>query len=105
MLNLASNNKFAYVYQDEKFRNMGRFIYRAQIGKEYFLNFADADPRPGMAANMIYRYGKDINDKDMMRFGAFYRTPETGKMSRFHFFRNLFSVFLQDEYQKTEQGL
>src|SRR4051794_14238628 len=48
MLNLASNNKFAYVYQDEKFRNMGRFIYRAQIGKEYFLNFADADPRPGM---------------------------------------------------------
>ena len=44
LLNLASNNAFDYVFQDEKIKNMGRFIYRAQIGKTYFLNFADADP-------------------------------------------------------------
>ncbi|MGI8637311.1 MAG: heparinase II/III domain-containing protein [Segetibacter sp.] len=105
MLNLASNNKFKYVYEDEKFKNMGRFIYRAQIGKEYFLNFADADPQPDMAANMIYRYGKDINDKDMMKFGAFYRKPEDGKVGRFQYFRNLFSLFMQDEYRKAEKGL
>lgn len=105
MLNLASNNKFKYVYEDEKFKNMGRFIYRAQIGKEYFLNFADADPQPTMAANMIYRYGKDINDADMMKFGAFYRKPEEGKVGRFHYFRNLFSLFMQDEYQQAQQGL
>jgi hypothetical protein len=105
MLNLATNNKFKYVYEDEKFRNMGRFIYRAQIGKDYFLNFADADPQPNMAANMIYRYGKDINDKDMMRFGAYYRKPEDGKPGRYHYFRNFFSLFMQDEYQKAAQGL
>ncbi len=105
MLNLATNNKFGYVYNDEKFKNMGRFIYRAQIGEKYFLNFADADPQPSMAANMIYRYGKDINDPDMMKFGAFYRKPEEGKVGRFHFFRNFFSVFMQNEYQKAQQGL
>jgi len=105
MLNLASNNQFAYVYNDEKFRNMGRFIYRAQIGKDYFLNFADADPQPTMAANMIYRYGKDINDADMMRFGAFYRKPEDGKLGRFHYFRNFYALFMQDEYRKAPQGL
>ncbi|MCW3109583.1 MAG: hypothetical protein JWQ09_4089 [Segetibacter sp.] len=105
MLNLASNNKFKYVYEDEKFKNMGRFIYRAQIGEKYFLNFADADPQPGMAANMIYRYGKDINDPDMMKFGAFYRKPEDGRIGKFQYFRNLFSVFMQDEYQKAPQGL
>jgi hypothetical protein len=105
MLNLASNNAFKYVYEDEKFKNMGRFIYRAQIGKEYFLNFADADPQPTMSANMIYRYGKDINDPDMMKFGAFYRQPEDGKPGRFHYFRNFFSLFMQDEYRKAEQAL
>jgi hypothetical protein len=83
---------------------MGRFIYRAQIGKDYFLNFADADPQPGMAANMIYRYGKDINDKDMMRFGAYYRKPEDGKPGRYHYFRNFFSLFMQDEYQKQHKA-
>ena len=105
MLNLASNNAFKYVYEDEKFKNMGRFIYRAQIGDKYFLNFADADPRPGMAANMIYRYGKDINDPAMMKFGAYYRKPEEGKLGTFQYFRNLFSLFMQDEYQQATQGL
>jgi hypothetical protein len=33
------------VYNDEKIKNMGRFIYRAQIGPVYFLNFTDADPQ------------------------------------------------------------
>jgi len=58
-----------------------------------------------MAANMIYRYGKDIKDADMMKFGAFYRTPEDGKLGRYHYFRNLFALFLQDEYEKAPQGL
>jgi len=105
MLNLASNNAFKYVYEDEKFKNMGRFIYRAQIGKNYFLNFADADPQPTMAANMIYRYGKDINDAEMMKFGAFYRQPEEGKLGRYHYFRNLFALFMQDEYGKAARDL
>lgn len=105
LLNLASNNAFNYVYEDEKFKNMGRFIYRAQIGKEYFLNFADADPQPTMSANMIYRYGKDIGDPDMMKFGAFYRQPEQGRLARAHYFRNLFSLFMQQEYRSAPQAL
>jgi hypothetical protein len=105
LLNVATNNAFTYVFQDEKFRNMGKFIYRAQIGEKYFLNFADADPQPGLSADMIYRYGKDIQDANMMKFGAYYRNPETGQLSKFHFFRNFFSLFLQDEYAQAEKGL
>ncbi|RYG00168.1 MAG: heparinase, partial [Chitinophagaceae bacterium] len=105
LLNLASNNAFKYIYEDEKIKNMGRFIYRAQIGEDYFLNFADADPQPAMAASMIYRFGKDISDRDMMNFGAFYRKDEDNKTGRFHYFRNFFSLFLQDEFQKAEQRL
>lgn len=105
MLNLASNNAFQYVYQDEKIKNMGRFIYRAQIGKDYFLNFADADPQPKMAASMIYRFGKDIEDQDMMNFGAYYRESEDGSISRFHFFRNFYALFIQKEYKKAPKSL
>jgi len=105
MLNLATNNAFTYVYKDEKFRNMGKFIYRAQISPVYFVNFADASPKPGMAADMIYRFGKDILDADMMRFGAYYRTPGDGSSGRSHYFRNFFALFIQQEYQSATQGL
>ena len=105
LLNTASNDAFGYVYADEKFKNMGRFIYRAQISDRYFLNFADADPQPGMAATMIYRYGKAINDPDMMRFGAYYRKPEDGTVGRFHYFRNFYSLFMQDEFRQAAPGL
>jgi len=105
MLNHVTNNAFQYLYQDEKIRNMGRFIYRAQISEKYFLDFADADPQPGMSANMIYRFGKDIQDNDMMRFGAFYRKAEDGRPGRFQFFRNLYSLFMQDEYRNAAKGL
>ncbi len=105
MLNLASSDAFRYVYEDERFRNMGRFIYRAQINEDFFLNFADADPKPGIAASMVYRYGKDINDQDMMGFGAFYRRVDGNSFTRAHFFRNFFELFMQEEFQKAPQRL
>jgi hypothetical protein len=105
MLNLATSNAFSYVYNDEKIKNMARFIYRAQISENYFLNFADADPQPGMAASMIYRFGKDIGDTSMMQFGAWYRKPASGKVSRFHFFRGLFELFMQDEFEQSAKSL
>ncbi len=105
MLNLASNNAFQYVYEDEKIRNMGRFIYRAQIGPEYFVNFADASPTPGMSADMIYRFGKDIKDTAMVKFGAYYRKPAGGNPGNYHFFRNFYSLFMQEEFQNAPQAL
>ena len=104
LLNLASNDAFQYVYDDERFRNMGKFIYRAQISEKYFLNFSDASPKMGVASAMVYRYGKDIRDHDMMEFGAYYR-PEQVRISRTHFIRNFFELFLQDELRNAAQRL
>jgi len=105
LLNLASNDAFGYVYEDERFRNMGRFIYRAQIGEEYYLNFSDAGPRVRPSAAMVYRYGKDIRDRDMMEFGAYYRRANNSRISSTHFFRNFFELFLQEEFQNTPKRL
>lgn len=105
LLNIATDNAFRYVYDDAKLKNMGIFIYHAQISEKYFLDFADADPEPSMAADVIYRFGKDIQDPDMMKFGAFYRKPEDGSLQKWHFFRNFFALFIQDEYRATAKGL
>ncbi|GAA4307689.1 heparinase II/III-family protein [Compostibacter hankyongensis] len=105
MLNLASHGAFRYVFHDPKVVNIGKYIYRAQISDTYFLNFADAPPQPGMDGELIYRFGKDIADPDMVKFGAYYRRSSDGKLGRFHFFRNFYSLFMQDEYSKAEKAL
>ena len=43
----------------------------AYIDYPYFINFADADATTGSRPEIIYRYGKDINDPLMQKFGAF----------------------------------
>ena len=104
LLNLATNSAFDYVFADEKIQNMAKYIYRVQINERYFLNFADSGPSPGMSGNLIYRFGKDINDKMMMEFGSFYvrnRTSRTGN----HYFRHLFALFNQQEIQDTPRKI
>ncbi|MBN1819156.1 MAG: heparinase II/III family protein [Prolixibacteraceae bacterium] len=105
LLNLATNNSFSYIFSDLKIKNMAQFIYKAQISEKYFLNFADADPQPEMDAEMIYRFGKAIDDTDMKKFGAFYHKDFSGEIYSFHFFRNIFSLYLQDEIKSSEKGL
>lgn len=104
LLNEATNNSFQYVYEDEKVKNMGRFIYRAQISEKYFLDFADADPQPGMDGDMIYRFGKAIKDTNMMQFGAYYHRPVTAKVGHM-FFRNFYALFMQNEIEQAVKGL
>lgn len=105
LLNQASNGAFQFAYEDEKVKNMGRFIYRAQISEDYFLNFADASPTPKMAASLIYRYGKAIQDPEMMKFGAFYRQENEMALQRFQYFRYFFEIFMHDEFENAEKGL
>ena len=54
LLNLATNEAFTYVYKDEKFKNIGKFIYRAQISPVYFVNFAEckSESRNGSRSNI-----------------------------------------------------
>jgi len=103
LLNSATNGAFRYVFQDEKIKNMGRYIYRAQIGGNYFLNFADASPKLYPAGDLIYRYGQDIDETDMMSFGASYRKQSNGSVGATHFLRNFFALFMPDECRQPAQ--
>ncbi|MDP4680155.1 MAG: heparinase II/III-family protein [Cyclobacteriaceae bacterium] len=70
LLNLATKGKFN-VYDNQLIRNMGSYIYKAYIDHPYFINFADADATTGGRPQIVYSYGKDINDPVMQKFGAF----------------------------------
>ena len=51
--------------------NMGEFITRAYIGDGYFVNFADASPRPHHSPMLVYRFGKAVGSEAMMGMGAY----------------------------------
>jgi hypothetical protein len=70
LLKRATNGKFN-VFDNQLIKNMGNYIYKAYIHYPYFINFADADAKTGGRPTIIYRYGKDIGDPIMEKFGAF----------------------------------
>ncbi len=70
LLKLATNGQFN-VFDNQLIRNMGSYIYKAYINYPYFINFADADATTGSRPQIIYSYGKDIQDPIMQKFGAY----------------------------------
>jgi hypothetical protein len=70
LLRLATNGKFN-VFDNPLIKNMGTYIYKAYINYPYFINFADADATTGSRPQIIYSYGKDIQDPVMQKFGIF----------------------------------
>lgn len=70
LLKRATRGEFD-VFDNQLIKNMGSYIYKAYIDYPYFINFADADATTNSRPGIIYRYGKDIQDPTMQKFGAF----------------------------------
>jgi hypothetical protein len=75
LLKLVTKGKFN-VYDNQLIKNMGNYIYKAYINYPYFINFADADATTGSRPQIIYSYGKDIQDPVMQKFGAYLATKQ-----------------------------
>jgi hypothetical protein len=69
LLYSASGGAFDF-YAEPLVKEIGRFIYRAHIADDFYVNFADAsaivDPEP----LLVLRYGQRIDDGAMQIFGA-----------------------------------
>lgn len=70
LLYRATNGSLT-VYDQVKIQNMGRFIYRAHIGGDYYVNFADASAVNQPPGSLVFRYGQRIADPAMQAFGAY----------------------------------
>jgi hypothetical protein len=59
------------LFGDPLIANIGRYIYRAYIKDDWYVNMGDAAARITPDAALVYRYGKRIGDPVMQGFGAF----------------------------------
>ncbi len=64
----ASNGRID-VYGESKIQEIGRFVYRAHIAEDYYLNFADAPALVYPDGVLVYGYGQRIEDDAMMMHG------------------------------------
>ncbi len=102
LLKLATKGQFN-VFDNQLIINMGTYIYKAYISYPYFINFADADAKTGSRPQIIYSYGKEIQDRTMQQFGAYLakkqgwgtQAPE-GKIDE-----QLMQLLLLDEIEKA----
>jgi len=51
-------------------REIGRYIYRAHIADDWYVNFADGAARVAINAPLVYGYGRRIGDRALMAQGA-----------------------------------
>jgi hypothetical protein len=69
LLRSASNGAID-LFQEPLVKEIGRYIYRAHIAGNYFTNFSDAPAKVTLQADMVYRFGKRIDDPKMVALGA-----------------------------------
>jgi len=69
LLYLASDGNID-LYGEPLVKEIGRYIYRAHIAGDWFVNFADGDARLRIDADVVYRFGKRIGDERMAALGA-----------------------------------
>ena len=58
------------VFGESLVQEIGRFVYRAHIDEDYYVNFADAPAVVQPDAALVYRYGEAIDDAAMRAFGV-----------------------------------
>ncbi len=58
------------LYDTPLIQEIGRYICRAHIHDDYFVNFADASAVVHMSGDLVFRYGRRIGDANLAALGA-----------------------------------
>jgi hypothetical protein len=69
LLRSASGGKVD-VFDMPLVQEIGRYIVRTHIAGDWFVNFADASARIAIKGDLVWRYGRRIQDEPMMQIGA-----------------------------------
>ena len=59
------------IYHEPLIANIAKYIYRAHIGANRFVNFADAPSRVSVATGLLSRVGRAIGDDTLVNFSAY----------------------------------
>lgn len=79
----SATNGAVNLYDERLIAEMGRYIYRAHIDNDYYMNFGDAPAKVHTPGNLVYRYGRRIHDPEMTAFGAYMAIRENNGIGEF----------------------
>ncbi|TAG73874.1 MAG: hypothetical protein EAZ26_02805 [Runella slithyformis] len=65
----AATQQKVNIYNEPFIQKMASYVYKTHISDDYFVNFADADPKLKPDGVMLYRFGKKLNDPALVTFG------------------------------------
>lgn len=71
----VTNGRFN-IYDEPIIKEIGRFIYRVHIADDYFVDIGDCDGRFDIYHDLVFRYGKRINDVNMQALAIYNLTEE-----------------------------
>ncbi len=58
------------IFNEQKIKNIGSYIYKAHIHDRYFVNFADAASKTNINTAVVYIFGSRIHNDTMMAMAA-----------------------------------
>ncbi len=79
------------IYGEPLIQKMASYVYKTHIADDYFVNFADADPKLKPDGIMLYRFGQKIKDAQLAQFGkwAIEKYPLAISNNGFHRMRKI----------------
>ncbi|MCX6624562.1 MAG: heparinase II/III family protein, partial [Acidobacteria bacterium] len=82
---------------------IGRYICRAHIHDNWYINFADATAKMTVDADLLFRYGRAVKDPEMQMLGAW--SAQEAKSSRGGSIgRQLAAIFNQEALRQAPKG-
>ncbi len=90
VLDRASNGAIA-VWDEPLIQEIARYVYRAHIGNDWYVNFADGTARTIPDPNIVYHFGEKIGDDTLTTHGIASQAdlkPETAEFRSFPRFLN-----------------
>lgn len=103
MLSLVTGGK-VNLFDHEMIKRMGDYISASYVGNGWVVNFADASAKGGGDAYLIYRYGKNTHNSDLMSFAAMQRKPNSYPFYSRDFYRTIVSIGVHDDLFATKPG-
>ncbi len=92
LLHSASGGRIDY-YANPVVANIGRFVYRARIAGDWFVDVGDSGARVRIDRGLVHRYGVSIGDPLLRAMGASGATEADMDLNDRSIGRTLFSLF------------
>ncbi|WP_187273954.1 heparinase II/III family protein [Paenibacillus sp. N3.4] len=88
------------LYNEPLIKEIGRFLYRVHIDGTNFVNFADSSAQFEIAADIVYRYGSRIGDRQLVRLASSAYQTNKPPLSRWLTLHRMIPSFFVDEKMK-----